>query len=101
MQEIGEENKTKMKQLYDNNMKTKNTQTEIRDIKRNLVLERTQEYLRDRILRAVRIKEISLQTDEVSGEALSLGVSQDQLLAMSVNDKKELIYKLDKARKNP
>lgn len=44
MQEISEEGVLKMKQLYDNNnMKTKSTLTELRDIKKILVFERTQE----------------------------------------------------------
>ena len=64
LHQLSENGVNKMKNIYNNNMKTKQTMTILRDLHQNLVFEKTQEEQENFKLRKIPVKNIEIQTDE-------------------------------------
>eukprot|EP00347_Sterkiella_histriomuscorum_P002492 403367942 len=65
LHQISEAGISKMKKIYDNNMKTKQTMTQLRGLDKNLIFELTEEEMKDQMMRKIPVKDIEIQTDEV------------------------------------
>lgn len=52
-----------MKNLYDNNTKTKSTMTQLRGLNHNIIYEKTEEEEEENKLRKIPVKHIEIQTE--------------------------------------
>lgn len=88
LQEISEDGVNRMKHIYDhNNMKTKGTMTQMRDLNNQLVIERNWDNEKDYQMRRVPVKQSETQTE--GGE-----LGDNPLLFMNETDLNELIEKI-------
>lgn len=66
VQEISEDGVNKMRQMYEHNMKTKATMTQIRGLKNKVVVERNWEEERDYIMRKIPVRNFETQTVDLT-----------------------------------
>lgn len=89
LQEISEDGVNRMKHIYENNnMKTKGTMTQLRDINCHLVIERNWDDEKD-----YQMKKVPLKQSETQTEAGAL--VDNPLLFMNETDLKEFITQMN------